>query len=104
MTDNSSAVEKMLFLTVASVTSQSMSPTEERVRQILVAGTSDSWSLNQKRQDREAISNERIYEDVSKFLIDALPNILRADPLAMKITQRLGTRSSNSDLNIDLRD
>ncbi len=37
-------------------------------------------------------------------MIDALPHFLRADPLAKKVTQRLATRESNSDLNIDLRD
>ncbi len=46
--------------------------------------------------------NESIYEKVSKSLIDALPEFLRADPFAKKATQRLATKESNSDLNIDL--
>ncbi len=103
MTDNTSAFRRIIFPTVAAVISQSMSPTEERARRILVYGTSDSRSLNQRRQARGAVSTENIYEDVSKFLIDALPKFLRADPLAKKITQRLANRDSNSDLNIDLR-
>ena len=41
---------------------------------------------------------------LSKSLIDALPKILRADPIAKKVTQRLATKESNLDLNIDLRD
>ena len=94
----------MLFPTVAAVTSQPMSPTEERARQILVVGTSDSRSSNQRRQARGAVSKESLYEDVSKSLIDALPEFLRADPLAKKVTHRLATRESNSDLHIDLRD
>ncbi len=49
MTDNTSALQKMLFPTVATVTSQPISPTEERARQILVVGTSDSRSSNQRR-------------------------------------------------------
>ena len=104
MTDNTSALQRMLFPTVATVTSQPMSPTEERARQILVVGTSDSQSSNQRRQARGAVSKESLYEDVSKSLIDALPEFLRADPLAKKVTQRMATRESNSDLNIDLRD
>ena len=36
--------------------------------------------------------------------IDVLREFLRADPLAMKVTQRLATKESNSALNIDLRD
>ncbi len=94
----------MLFSTVAVVTSQPMSLKEERARQILVIGNFDSRSSNQRRQVFGAVSNESIYEDVSKFLIDALLEFLGADPIAMKLTQRWATRLSNSDLNIDLRD
>ena len=94
----------MLFSTIAAVTSQPMSPTEEKARRILVVGTSDSQYSNQRRQARGAVSSESIYEDVSKYLIDALPEFLQADLLAKKVTQRLATRESNSDLNIDLRD
>ncbi len=47
MTNITSARQSMLFLTVASGTLQHMSPTEERARQILVFGTSDSQSFNQ---------------------------------------------------------
>ncbi len=36
--------------------------------------------------------------------IDVLREFLRADPLAMKVTQRLATKESNSALNIDFRD
>ncbi len=92
MTDNTSALQRMLFPTVAAVTSQPMSPTEERARQILVVGTSDSRSLNQRRQARGAVSKESLYEDVSKSLIDALPEFLRADHLAKKVTKRLAIR------------
>ena len=104
MTDNILALQRMLFPTFASVTSQPMSPTEDRSRQILVIGTSDSRSSNQRRQARGAVLKESLYEGVSKSLIDALPEFLRADPLAKKVTQRMATRESNSDLNIDLRD
>ncbi len=94
----------MLFSTVTTVTSQLMSPTKEKARQILVIGTSDSRSLNQKGQARGAVLNKSIYEDVSKSLIDILPEFLRVNRFAKKVTQRLATRESNSDLNIDLRD
>ncbi len=104
MTDNTSALQRMLFPTVAAVTSQPLSPTEERARQILVVATSDSRSSNQRRQARGAVSKESLYDDVSKLLIDALHEFLRADPLAKKVTQRMATRESNSYLNIDLRD
>ncbi len=104
MIDNTSVIQMMLFPTVAAVTSQPMSPTGERIRQILVVGTSDSRSLNQKRQARGAVSNESIYEDVSKFSIDVLSEFLRADPLAKKVTKRFATRESNLDLNINLCD
>ncbi len=77
---------------------------EEKARKILVVGTSDSRSLNQKGQARGAVSNQSIYEDVSKSLIDDLPEVLQADPFAKKVTQRLAIRESNSDLHIDLRD
>ena len=70
MTDNLFALQRMLFLTVAAVISQPMSPTGEKARQILVVGAFDSQSLNQMRQVRVAVSNESTYEDVSKFLID----------------------------------
>ncbi len=93
----------MLFLTVAAVTSQPMSPTEEKARQIPLVGTSDSRSLNERRLVRRAVSKKTLYEDVPKSLIDALPEFLRADPLAKKVTQRLATRESNLALNIDLR-
>ncbi len=104
MTDNTSTLQRMLFLTVASVTPQLISPTEERIRQILVVGTSDSQSSNQKRQARRAVSNKSIYYNLSKCMIDTLPKFLRADSLAKKVTQRLATKESNSDLNTDLRD
>ncbi len=81
-----------------------MSLTEEMARKILVVGTSDSWSSNQRRQAHSAVSNESIYKDVSKSLIGVLPEFLRADPFAKKVTQQLATRDSNLDLNIDLRD
>ena len=74
----------MLFPTIAAVTSQLISPTEEKDRQILVVDTSDSQSSNQKRQPRGAVSNKSIYEDLSKSLIDVLPELLRADPLARR--------------------
>ncbi len=57
MTDNISALQRMLFHTVATVTSQPISPTEKRTRQILVVGTSDSRSLNQRRQARGTVSD-----------------------------------------------
>ncbi len=41
------------------------------------------------------LSKESLDKDVSKSLIDALPQFLRADPLAKKVTP---TRESNSDL------
>ncbi len=81
MTDNTSALQRLLFSIFAAVTSELMSPTEERARQILVFGTSDSRSSNPKRQARGAVSKESLYEDVSKSLIDVLPEFLRADPL-----------------------
>ena len=104
MTDNTSALQRMLFPTVAAVTSQSLSPTEEKARHILVVCTSDSRSLNQRRQAHGAVSNESIFEEVSKLLINALPKLLRGDPLAKKVTHRLSIRESNSDLDIDLLD
>ena len=104
MIDNTSALQRMLFPTVALVTSQSVSLKEEKVSQILVVGTSDSRSLNQKRQARGAVSNKSKYEDISKSLNNVLPEFLRADPFAKKITLRLAIKESNSDSNIDLRD
>ncbi len=104
MTNNTSALHRMLFSTVATVTSQPMSPTKEMARQILVVGTSDSRSSNQNRQARGAVLNSSIYDNVSKSLIDALPEFLRAHPFAKKVTQRLAPSESNSDLNIDLCD
>ena len=94
----------MLFPTVAAVTSHPISPTEKKARQILVDSTSDSQSSNQKRQANGAVSNKSIYENVSNFLIDALPEVFQADPFAEKVTQQLATRESNSDFNIDLHD
>ncbi len=104
MTDNTSVFQKMLFPTVATVTSQPISLTEEKDRQILVVGTSDSRSSNQKRQIHGAVSNKSISNDVSKSLIDVLPEFLRADSLSKRLTQRLATRQLNSDLNIEFRD
>ncbi len=49
MTGNTSAFQKMLFPTVAGVTSQPMSPTEQKPKQIRVVDTSDLGSSNQKR-------------------------------------------------------
>ena len=103
MTDDTSALQKMLFPAVAAITSQSMSLTEEKAKQSLVVGTSDSQSSNQKRQTHGAVSKESIYKDVSQSLIDDLPKLLQADPLTKKVTQWLATRESNSDLNINLR-
>ncbi len=104
MTDNTSALQRMLFPTVALVAFQSVSPKEEKVGQILVVGTSDSRSLNQKRQASGAVSNESKYEDISKSLNKVLSEFLQADLFAKKITLRLATKESNSDLNIDLCD
>ncbi len=94
----------MVFVTVATVTSQLMSPAEKKDRQILVVGTSDSRSSNQKKHEYGAVSNKFIYEDIFKSLIGALQEFLQAHPLAKKVTQRWTTRESNSDINIDLRD
>ena len=94
----------MLFSTVAVVTSQLISPTEEKARQILVDGTSDSRSSNQRIQPHGVVSDKSIYEDGSRSLIDFLSEFLPADPLAKKITQRLATRESNSDFNIHICD
>ena len=91
----------MVFSTVATVTSQPMSPTKEKARQILVVGTSDSQSSNQRRQARADVSNGSIKKGRSKSLIDALPEFLRAYPLEKR---RLATRKSNSDFNTELRD
>ncbi len=102
MTDNILALQRMLFPAFASVTSQPMSPTEDRSRQILLIGTSDSRSSNQRRQALGDVSNKSIYENVSNFLIYAFPEFLRADLLAKKVIQRLATRKSKSDLNINL--
>ncbi len=101
MTDNTSARQNMQFSTPATVISQLMSPTEERARQILVIYTCYLRSSNQWKQARGDVSNKSIYENVFKSLIDVLPEFLRADPLAKRVTQWSG---SNSDLNIDLRD
>ena len=104
MTDNTSALQKMIFLTVAAVTSEPMSPTEENARKIFVVGTSDSRFSSQKRQVFGTVSNKSIHKGVCKSLIDILAELLQADPLGKKVTQRLATRESNFDLNIDLRD
>ncbi len=58
MTGNTSALQRMLLSTVAAVRSQPMLPTEEKARQILVIGTSDSRSSNQKKQARGTGSNK----------------------------------------------
>ena len=102
MTDNTSALQRMLFPSVAAVTSPD--PREERARQVLVVGTSDSRSSSQRSRARGAVSYESMYEDVSSFLLDALPEFLRADPLAKKVTQRLATRESNTNADYDLHD
>ncbi len=86
MTGNTSALQRMLFPKVAAVTSQPMSPTEKKARQILVFGTSYSRSSNQRRQTHGVVLYESIYYDVSKSLIDDLPEFLRAGPFAMKVT------------------
>ncbi len=104
ITDNTSALQRMLFSTVATIIFQFILPTEEKARQILVIGTFDSRSLNQRKKASGAVSNKSIYVEISKFLIDALPKFLRADLLAKKVTQRLATKESSLDLNIDLRD
>ena len=67
MTDNTSALQRMLFFNVTAVTSQPTSPTKGRARQILVVGTSDSWSFNQRRPASGAVSNKSLYEDISKL-------------------------------------
>ena len=76
MTDNISALQRMLFPTVAAVTSQPMSPTEEKAKKILVVGNFYSRSSNQMRQACGAVLNESINKNVSKSLIDALPEFL----------------------------
>ena len=86
MADNTSALEKKLFSTVVTVTSQPVSFTGEKAREILVVRNSDSRSSNQKRQARGAVSNKSIYEDISKSLIDALPEFLQVHPLAKRVT------------------
>ncbi len=92
MTGNTPVLQRMLFPTVATITSQPISPTEEKARQFLGISTSNSRSSNRRRQARGAGSNESIYEDVSQSVIEALPEFLRVDPLAKKVTQRLVTR------------
>ena len=104
MTNNTQVPEEMLFSSVAAVTSQSISPMEEKSRQILVVDTSDSRFLNQRREARGAVSNESIYDDVSKYLIDPLSEFLQANLFANRVPQRLAIRESNSDWNIDLRE
>lgn len=60
-----------------------MSPMKE-TRQILVIDTSNSQSLNKKRQLYKAVLNKNIYKNSSKFSIDTLPKFLQANPLAKK--------------------
>ncbi len=86
MTDNTSAFQKMLFSTVAAVTSKPFSPIGKMTKQILVVETFDSRYSNQRRQARGAVSNETIYKGVSKSLIHALPELLPADPLTKEVT------------------
>ena len=93
-----------LFPTVAEITSQPMLATEEKAKRILVVDISDLRSSNQRRQAYGVVSNKSIYKDVSKSLIDVLPEFLRADPIAKKVTKRSATKKSNADLNIDIRD
>lgn len=91
----------MLFSIIAVVTSKPISPTEKKTRQILIVGTFDSRTSNKKKQARKAIFEKSTYKNVSKSLIDVLPEFLQADPFAKKVTQQLATRKSNLDLNID---
>ena len=85
MTDNNSYPQRMLFPIVAAVTSQPISPTEERARKIVVVDTSDSRSSNQRRQASRVVSNKSRYEAVYKSLIDALPEFLQADPFEKRL-------------------
>ena len=88
MTDNTSVFRRTLFSKLAAVTSQPMSPTEKKTGQILVIGTYDWRSLNERRQARGDVSNKSIYVDVSNSLIDNLTQFLRAGPLAKKVTRQ----------------
>ncbi len=77
----------MLFPSIAAVTAQSLIHTEEKAKQILVDSKSDSRFINQKRHARRAVSNESTYEIESSFFIDVLPEFLRVDLFAKKVTQ-----------------
>ena len=76
MIDNTSALLKILFFSASVVNNQSMTPTKQKARQILVVGTFNSRFGSQKRNKRRDVSKENSHKKVSRSFINALPDFL----------------------------
>ncbi len=76
MIDNTSALLKILFFSAAVVNNQSMTPTKQKVRQILVVSTFNSRFGSQERNKRRDVSKENSHKKVSRSFINALPDFL----------------------------
>ena len=74
----------MILFSVTEVTSQLRTITIELVKKISINDTSDSQYLSQKRQANGVVSNKSIYQDISRFLFDNLPEFLQVDLFAKK--------------------
>lgn len=76
----------MSFSIIIMVTFEIMLLMEEKAKRIRVVYTSNSHSLNQKKQACKTILNKSIYKDVCKALIDISLKFLQFDFLAKKLT------------------
>ncbi len=72
---------------------------EEKIRQILIVGISDSRSMSQNKYAPVVVSNKIKHKYVSRLFINALPEFLQVNPFAKKLTQQLTIKESISDLN-----
>ncbi len=76
----------MLFISVAIVTGQLITPKQTKTTQILIADTSELLSLIQKRHERRVVSNKNIFIQIIQSFIEFFLEFLRADFFVIKIT------------------
>ncbi len=86
MIDNTKAFQWKLLSYIIAVNMQLKTNRKEKTRQVLIVSKSDLWSLSQKKHVRGSVSNQNIYENVSRSLFDVLPELLQT-PLLMNRVQ-----------------
>jgi hypothetical protein len=100
--DTAPALIKQLFPRVSSLRSAAAAGSnsrtleegaEEELREVLMAGSADY--TNRRKRAKRAVSEESMYENISKTLTEALPEFLRIDPFAARVLAEIASRENS---------